>query len=132
MNLGAQRHVPELLAVLEENDDLHMNLLDVIGAIIDESQLNTLLPLIFREDAMLSATYYHFRELKSREALVQTLRYFIAHTHELNVIRAEGYVEPIFELLPQFLDAEIAGLCADLLERIDTEHIYPNPHGLIT
>jgi len=58
VNVGAPRHVPELLAMLEPSAPLHMNFLDMVGALIDESQIKTLLPLIFRENAMLSATYY--------------------------------------------------------------------------
>jgi hypothetical protein len=131
VNVGTPRHVPELLAMLEPSDPLHMNFLDMVGALIDESQIKTLLPLIFRENAMLSATYYHFRELKSRDALLQTLQYFIPHASELNVIRAEAYVEPIFELLTQFFDAEVAMLCADLLERMEVEHIYIDRSGLM-
>jgi hypothetical protein len=131
VNVGAPRHVSELLAILEANDPLHMNFLDMVGALIDESQIKTLLPLIFRENAMLSAAYYHFREFKSRDALIQTLQYFVAHANELNVIRAEAYVEPIFEQLPQFFDAEIADLCADLLERFEAEHIYLDRSGVM-
>ena len=131
VHLGTPGHVPELLAIVEPNDPLRVNILDVIGAVIDESQINTLLPLILQENTLLSATYYHFREFKSRDALIQTLRYLIAHSNQLNVIRAEGYVEPILELLSQFIDAEIAGLCVDLLERIEAERIYPDPSGVI-
>jgi len=47
------------------------------------------------------------------------------------VIRAEAYVEPIFELLPQFFDAEVAELCADLLERFEAEHIYSDRSGVM-
>ncbi len=131
VNVGTPRHVPELLATVEANDPLHMNFLDMVGALADESQIKTLLPLIFRENAMLSAAYYHFREFKSRDALIQTLQYFVPHANELNVIRAEAYVEPIFELLPQFFDAEIARLCADLLERMEAEHIYVDRSGVM-
>jgi hypothetical protein len=131
VNVGAPRHVPELLAMLEASDPLHMNFLDMVGALIDESQIKILLPLVFRENAMLSAAYYHFREFKSREALVQTLQYFVAHANELNIIRAEAYVEPIFELLPRFFDAEIARLCADLLERMEAEHINVDRSGVM-
>lgn len=101
----------------------------MIGAIIDEPQIPTVLPLIFHENAMLTAAYYHCREFKSREAFLQTLRYFVEHPDDLNTIRAEGYVEPIFELLPNVLDPEIAEVCADLLETIERLHIYPDQSG---
>jgi hypothetical protein len=129
VNVGTPAHVPELLAALDRDDPLHINFLDMIGAIIDESQIAEMLPLIFRENAMLSAAYYHFREFKSRESLLQTLRYLVAHPNDLNTIRAEAYVEPIFELLPTFLDPEIAEVCVDLLETIERLRIYPDQSG---
>ncbi len=129
VHAGASRHVPELLAMRDPVDPIHVNLLDMIGAIIDESQIPAVLPLILRENAMLSATYYHFRELKSRDALIQTLRYCRDHPNDINTIRAEGYIEPIFELLPRFFDDEIARLCASFLETIETQHVYPDQSG---
>jgi hypothetical protein len=129
VNAGNPRHVPELLAMLDPKDPLHINLLDMIGALIDESQIHTVLPLILRENAMLSSTYYHFREFKSRDALIQTLRYFPEHASALNTIRAEGYIEPIMELLPRFFDAEIAKLCADIIGTIEAQQIYPDRSG---
>ena len=129
VHAGTSRHVPELLAMRDPTDPIHVNLLDMIGAIIDESQIPAVLPLVLRENAMLSATYYHFRELKSREAVIETLKCCLEHPNEINTIRAEGYIEPIFELLPQFFDVEIAGLCADLLEKLETQEIYPDQSG---
>jgi hypothetical protein len=129
VNVGTPAQVPELLATLDREDPLHMNFLDMIGAIIDEPQIPTVFPLIFRENAMLSATYYHFHEFKSREALLQTLRYFVDHPNDLNGMRAETYVEPIFEQLPAFLDLEVAEVCADLLETIERLQIYPDQSG---
>ena len=38
-------------------------------------------------------------------------------------------MEPIFERLPNFLDPEIAEVCADLLETIERLHIYPDQSG---
>ncbi len=129
VNVGMPAHVPELLAALDREDPLHMNFLDMIGAIIGEPQIPEVLPLIFRENAMLSATYYHFHEFKSREALLQTLRYFVDHPNDLNAIRTETYVEPIFERLPALLDREVAEVCADLLETIERLQIYPDQSG---
>lgn len=129
VNAGSPCYVPVLMAGFDPKDPLRMNFLDMIGALIDESQIQSVLPLILRENAMLSSTYYHFRELKSREALIQTLRYFLDHPNELNMIRTEGYIQPILELLPQFFDAEIAELCARLLELFEMQGIYPDRSG---
>jgi hypothetical protein len=130
VNIGTASQVPELLAALDPDDPIYANFLDSIGALIDDSQIATVLPLILHENTMLSSTYYHFRELKTRNALIQVLRYFIGHPHELNIIRAESYLTPILEILPQFFDAEVAELCVDLLETVETQRIYPNHSGL--
>jgi hypothetical protein len=58
----------------------------MLGAIIDESQINLVLPFIFHENAMLSAAYYHFRQFGSRAALVAMLRYFLEHPNDLNIV----------------------------------------------
>jgi hypothetical protein len=131
VNVGAPRHVPQLIAIFDRTDVLQVNLLDMVGALVDETQIATLLPFILRENAMLSATYYHFREFKSREALVEVVRYLIVDANEVNVIRAETYLDPILDLIPRFFDVEIAALCADLLERIELKHIYSDPSGLV-
>jgi hypothetical protein len=129
VNVGKPRHVPDLLAALDREDPLHTNYLDMLGAIIDESQINLVLPFIFHENAMLSAAYYHFRQFASRAALVAMLRYFLEHPNDLNTYRAESYVEPVIELLPHFFDSELASLCADLLETIERLRIYPDQSG---
>jgi hypothetical protein len=131
VNSGTPACVSELLAALDSKDQLYINILDTIGALIDESQIPTVLPLLIRENAMLSAAYYHFRELKTREALVQVLLYFLAHPDHLNVIREEAYVEPVLELLPTVFDAEIAHVCAEILEVIEAGRIFPDSMGIL-
>lgn len=129
IHVGTSDYVPELLARLDSADRLHINILDMVGAIMDESQIPVVLPLILRENAMLSAAYYRFREFNSRDAVVHTLRCCLQYPDEINTIRAEGYVEPIVGLLPKFFDDEIAGLCADLLEKLEARKIYPDRSG---
>lgn len=131
INMGASSLVPQLMDFLDRNDDdpLQINLIDMIGALASESQLQLVLPRILRENAMLSAAYYHFREMKSREALVEILLYFTDNPSDLNAIRAEGYVEPILELLPRFFDDEIASLCTDVLEEVRRSGIFPDRSG---
>jgi len=129
VNVGKPQHVAELLPNLNREDPLHTNFLDMLGSIVDESQIHLLLPFIFHENAMLSSAYYHFRQFKSRDALVAMLHYFLEHPNELNTYRAEAYIEPVIELLPRFFDGELAVLCADILETIERLRIYPDQSG---
>lgn len=129
VNVGDPGYIPELAGLLDQSDDLSINILDAIGALADEAQLRTVLPLVLASDDGLSSTYYHFRQMKSRGALLETLRYFHAHPNDLNSIRAEGYVEPILKLLPRYWDAEIAQICADLIEIVEEKLIYPEHSG---
>jgi len=129
VNSGTTALVPKLLEIVDAADPLHINIVDLIGALTDETQLALTLPVILRTDAGLSAAYYHFRELKSRGALLAILRFFIDHPNDLNSIRADGYVEPILKLVPRYWDDEIARLVVDLIDLIETHHFYPDHNG---
>lgn len=129
-NSGSEAEVPKLLELAADRDDpLHINVVDLLGALTSEAQLSMTLPIILRTNAGLSAAYSHFRELKSRNALLETLRYFLAHPNDLNSIRAEGYVRPIFELIPRYWDREIAQLIAGFIDLIEVGHIFPDNTG---
>lgn len=129
VNSGTSVLVPRLLEIADAADPLHINIVDLIGALTDETQLALTLPIILRTDAGLSAAYYHFRELKSREALLAVLRFFLEHPNDLNSIRADGYVEPIFKLLSRYWDEEIIKLLVELIDFIETNHFYPDQNG---
>jgi len=129
VNSGSPALVPKLLELVDGADPLHINIVDLLGALTDETQLAITLPVILRTNAGLSATYSHFREVKSRVALIEVLRYFLNHPNDLNSIRAEGYVEPILKLIARYWDNEIAQLIVDVIDLIDTGHIYPDRTG---
>jgi hypothetical protein len=129
VNSGGSELVPRLIEILDRGGPQEINIADLVGALADETNLDDVLPVILRTDAGLSATYSRFRQLKSREALVAVLRYFLDHPDELNSIRAEGYVEPILKLIPQQWDDEIARLIVDLIDLIETRHMYPERTG---
>ena len=129
VNSGTSVLVPRLLEIVDPADPLHINIVDLIGALTDETQLALTLPIILRTNAGLSAAYYHFRELKSREALLAVLHFFLEHPNDLNSIRADGYVEPIFKLLHGYWDEEIIELLVDLIDFIETSHFYPDHNG---
>jgi hypothetical protein len=126
VNAGSRENVPELLAGLNKEDPAYLNVLNAACSLVDETQFDEVFPLMFSENAMLSSTFYHFRELRSREILVKTLTYFERHIDQLNSTRPGAYVEPILQLLPNYFDWEIAQIVARLLVATREAGIYPD------
>jgi hypothetical protein len=126
VNAGSRQNVPELLAGLNKGDPAYLNILDAACSLVDETQFDAVFPLMFSENAMLSSTFYHFRELRSREVLVKTLTYFERHIDQLNSTRPGAYVEPILQLLPNYFDRGIAQIVARLLVATREAGIYPD------
>jgi hypothetical protein len=126
VNAGSPKEVPEILSGLDKSDPAYLNILDAACSLVDETQFELVFPLMFAENAMLSSTFHHFRELQSRQALVNTLRYFLKHIEQLNSMRAGGYVEPILQLLPRYFDKEIAQIVGSLLVTIENARMYPD------
>jgi len=129
VNAGGAELVPRLIEILDRGDPQQINIADLVGALADENNLDVVLPIVMRTNAGLSATYSRFRELKSREALIAVLRYFVAHPDDLNSIRAEGYVEPILKLIPEHWNDDIARLIVDMVDLIEARHIFPERTG---
>ena len=127
---GSPALVPELQGFHDHSDPLHNEILDTIGALSDESQIPAVLPLLLSAGGILSASFYHFREFRSRQALQETLDYFGVHPHDLNIVRAEGYVEPIVNLLPRYWDETIVECCVRIIQAIDEQKIYPDRSGI--
>jgi hypothetical protein len=129
VNAGGPDLVPKILEAMGAHDPLRINILDVAGAICSEDQFDVVLPLIIADPAMLSSTYYHFREFTSKAALVNVLRYFGKDPNELNSYHAESYVEDILKLLKVYFDDEIADASADLFEQVEALNIFPDRSG---
>jgi hypothetical protein len=130
LRAGNAALVPELLSALDRADPLYNELLDVIGSLCDESQIASVLLLLLETGNILSSAFYHFREFRSREAVLAMLDYFVARPHDLNVIRADGYLEPLLRLLPKYWDATIIDRCAALIQVINEQQIYPDRSGI--
>ena len=58
-----------LIAFVNENDLYHISIVDAIGSLRTPEDFPRVLPMLERTDAGLSATFYHFRELKTEPAL---------------------------------------------------------------
>lgn len=130
LRAGGPALVPELLAFLDPTDPLYNEILDVTGALSDESQIATVLPLLLATGNILSSAFYHFREFRSRAAVLAMLDYFAARPEDLNIIRAEGYLEPLLKLLPEYWDATLAERCVAIIQVIDEQKIYPDSSGI--
>ena len=131
LNSGSPELIPELMPLLDPNDPLEINILDLIGALCDERQIPTVLPLMLDANAMLANAFYHFREFTSRDALLQVLRYFVNFPQDLNTIRAGGYVSPILAMIPQYWEADIADICSQVILSIQERNIYPDRSGVV-
>jgi hypothetical protein len=129
VNAGAATNVPELLEVIRDDDPIRINVIDAIGALADAAQLPEVLPLILRTNAGLSSTYYHFRELRSREALVAVLDYLARYPRELDSIHAEGYLKPIVGQLSEFFNEQVIESCVELFRAMGDQQGYLNPKG---
>jgi hypothetical protein len=127
---GGPALVPELAAFLDHSDPLHEEILDSLGTLCDESQIPRVLPLLLAAGGILSASFYHFREFRSRQAVLAMLDYFRANPHDLNVIRAEGYLEPLVNLLAKYWDEATVEACLRIIEVIDEQKIYPDRTGI--
>ena len=124
-NAGDHRLVDTLIENLNKDDPFHMQVLDCIGALTEPNQLPRVLPLLLSTDTVLSAAYYHFYEWRSREAVVETLQVLIDDPAGiLSHIRAGTYVEPLLRLLHEYMDAEVAQLCADMIVSSENSHVF--------
>jgi hypothetical protein len=129
VNAGSAAHVPELLAALTDGDPIRNNVVDAIGALADLAQLPKVLPLVLRAPAMLTATYFHFRELRSREALLAVMLLLVREPQGFDTIHAKGYLEPILFTLPEYFDSQIAELCFEILQVLSDQNIYADRNG---
>jgi len=130
LKAGKPQQVFRLIALVDPSDPLDAEILDTAGALTDESGLSTVLPLLLAADGSLGASIYHFRQLRSREALIETLRFLAARPSEINRIRAEAYLEPILKLLPKYWDDQIAEACVAIVEAINHQQVYPDNSGI--
>jgi hypothetical protein len=130
INVGTPELVDKMLPSLDRMDPDYINVVDCLGAIMGDRDIPRVLPVILSTDAMLSATYNHFRELRSRTAVKSVLEYFIKNPDEITSIRADGYVRPVLNHIGRVWDEEIAGLCADLLVSIEKHHVFDQGQGI--
>ena len=113
--VGDSSLIPALVDALDPNDQLHLTLVDCIGALTDAATIPTVLPLLLDTDALVSSAFYRFQQLHSREA-VDALLAFLAETPTaVNSIRFGSYGDPLWEAMADLWDPRWADTVADLL-----------------
>ena len=122
-NVGGPHLVDALIENLQEADPLHDHVLDCIGALTESDQLRRVLPLLLGTETMLSAAFYHFRELRSRDAVIETLRILISDPATSDRTQIDAYLKPIVEALRENMDEEVEKLSADLIVSSENSEI---------
>lgn len=134
VNVGDPQLVEPLIENLDAADPFHVHVLDCIGALTDYSQLWRVLPLLLSTDTMLTAAFYHFRELRSRDDVIKTLQILVADPDILDRTRVGSYLDPIVKALNEHMnehmDEEIETLCADLIVSSERRNVALEHSGL--
>jgi hypothetical protein len=132
INTGDSAVVDDLIRFADPTDPYHINIIDAIGSLCTPAQFPQVLPLLQTTNAGLSSAYYHFRELKSREALDATIAYLTRHPAILHGFAMDSYLEPILAHIPSHWDATLAESIGRLLAAIENAHVYCQREKLIT
>ena len=122
-NVGRPQLVDTLIENLNEADPFQDHMLDCIGALTGSGQLRRVLPLLLGTETMLSAAFYHFRELRSHDAVIETLRILISDPATLDRTQVDAYLKPIVEALRENMDEEVEKLSADLIVSSENSEI---------
>jgi hypothetical protein len=132
INTGESRVVDQLITFVDTHDPYHINLIDAIGSLCTPAQFPQVLPLLRQTNAGLSSTYYHFRELKSREALDATIAYLVANPSVLHGFHMDSYLQPIVDLIPDHWDDHLGASIGRLLAILEQSHTFCQCEKLIT
>jgi hypothetical protein len=131
MNGGNNTMIDDLIRCANTEDDLHINVIDRIGSLSTPTDLPRVLPLLASTNAMLSATYYHFRELNTKAALTATIDYLRSHPEHLDGHRIDAYLSPIIDLIPTFWENDLGSALGNLLAGVERAQIYPQNSELV-
>jgi hypothetical protein len=124
INAADNAILDDLLTFTQPGDTYHLHLVDAIGSLCTPADFPRVLPLLERTNAGLSATYYHFGELRTKEALTAAIDYLTANPETLNDHRLDAYLKPLIDLLLEFWDADIANRIGQLLANLERIHFH--------
>jgi len=116
--------IDDLIGFLQPDDTYYIQLLDAIGSLCTPADFPRVLPLLESANAGLSAAYYHFRELRTREALTAAITYLTTNPQTLNRHDLDSYLEPVIDLIPHYFDEEIGRALGVLLANLERVQFY--------
>lgn len=130
--INANDHAPlnDLFAFAQQteqtgqNDPYHIHIVDAIGSLCAPQDFPIVLPLLKITNAGLSAAYYRFRELRSRDALTAALDYLTNHPETLEDYHLDSYLLPLLDLSGEYWDNDIAERIGLLLAAAEQEGCY--------
>lgn len=125
------RVLETLLPHLDRNGPYYLTMADCIGTLANPSNLRTVLPVVLGTDAMLSATYYHFRSLTTAAALTAVLDYLIQNPNVFHQLRLTTYLDPIIDQLAVHWNDQTATQCATLFVTLNQAQAYPRTDGIV-
>jgi hypothetical protein len=128
INADADAVIDDLIAFADPTDAYYIHIIDAIGSLCTPADFPRVLPLLERTKAGLSSAYYHFRELKSKDALAATIAYLTDNPGALNGHDLDSYLGPIIDLIPTYWDDEIGTAIGLLLAAIE-RHGYLHGYG---
>jgi len=124
INVGDHTVVNDLVAFTQPGDAYHLQLIDAIGSLCAPADFPHVLPLLDNANAGLSAAFYHFRELDSKDALVAAIDYLIANPGTLHGFGLDSYLEPLIDLIPRYWADDIGTQLGLLLANLERAQFY--------
>jgi hypothetical protein len=113
-----------IIPALDRSDPHYATMLECVGLNVSEEDISRALPLILSTNTMLTGVYFRFRNMRSRTAVEQLLRYIECEPQVLGNIHAEAYLEPILKAIPEHCDDAMADSLARILLLIEVGNVY--------
>ncbi|MGA2113127.1 MAG: hypothetical protein ABSH56_00045 [Bryobacteraceae bacterium] len=123
INQGDPGVIGPLLAVLQRKDPLYIHMIDVIGSVSTPADFPMLFPLLAGSNAIMSATYYHCRELNTSDALTAVIDYLKAHPDSLDGNHLDAYIEPMLDLIPRFWNGALNTTLGEFLSVLNNDTV---------
>jgi hypothetical protein len=123
-NAGDATLIPQLIRSLDEQDPLHLSVLDCIGGLTDAATIPQVLPILLRTEAMISGAFYRFGELKTPDAVDQLLAVLTADPGSINSSRLDSYAKALWEAMADQWEPRWAVPLSRLIARWEVTHAH--------
>ena len=129
INAADSSAIDALVDFAQPGDPYYMHFIDAIGSLCTPGDFPRVLPLLASTNAGLSAAFYHFRELRTKDAVTAAIDYLVAHPETLNGYRLDAYLEPLIDLVPSYWDDELADKLGLFLAGLEQVHYHDGKLG---